>query len=48
MLERYCHDDVTVFRQACQIFRRDFIEIGNIDVFLEAFTIASASNKVLR
>jgi G:T-mismatch repair DNA endonuclease (very short patch repair protein) len=30
------------------IFRRDFIEIGNIDVFLEAVTIASACNKVLR
>jgi G:T-mismatch repair DNA endonuclease (very short patch repair protein) len=36
------------FRQACQIFRRDFIEIGNIEVFLEAYTIASACNKVLR
>jgi hypothetical protein len=48
VLEQYCQDDVTVLRQACQIFRRDFIEIGNIEVFLEAFTIASACNKVLR
>jgi len=31
---QYCQDDVTVLRQACQIFRRDFIEIGNVDVFL--------------
>ena len=48
VLERYCQDDVTVLRHACQIFRRDFMEIGNIDVFLEALTIASACNKVLR
>ena len=45
---RISQDDVTVLREACTIFRRDFIEIGNIEVFLEAFTIASASNKVLR
>jgi len=48
VLEQYCQDDVTALRQACQIFRRDFIEIGNIEVFLEAVTIASACNKVLR
>jgi hypothetical protein len=47
-LEKYCQDAVTVLRQACQIFRREFIEIGNIDVFLESFTIASACNKFLR
>ena len=45
---QYCQDDVTVLRQACQIFRRDFIEIGNVDVFLESYTIASACNNVLR
>jgi len=48
VLEQYCQDDVTVLRQAFQIFRRDFIEIGNIKVFLEAVAIASACNKVLR
>jgi len=48
VLEQYCQDGVTVFRQACQIFWRDFIEIGNIEVFLEAVTVASACNKVLR
>ena len=46
--EQYCKDDVNVLRQACQIFRREFIEIGNIDVFLQSFTIVSARNKVLR
>ena len=48
VLEHYCQHDVTVLRQACQIFRSDFIEIGNIEVFLEAVRIASACNKVLR
>jgi len=48
MLEQYCQDDVTVLRQACRVFRREFLEIGNIEVFLAALTIASACNKVLR
>jgi len=33
MLEQYCQDDVTVLRQACRVFRREFLEIGNIEVF---------------
>jgi len=33
VLESYCQDDVTVIRQACRVFRRDFIQIGNIEVF---------------
>jgi hypothetical protein len=48
VLQQYCEDDVTVRRQASQIFRRDFMEVGNVDVFLESCTIASACNKVLR
>jgi len=48
VLEQYCQDDVTVLRQACRVFRREFLEIGNIEVFLDALTIASACNKVLR
>ena len=48
ILEQYCQDYVTVLRQTCQLFRREFIDIGNIEVFLESFTIASACNKVLR
>jgi hypothetical protein len=35
-------------RQACQVFRKEFTQIGNIEVFLEAITKASACNKVLR
>ena len=48
VLEQYCQDDVTVLRQACQIFRRDFMDIGNVDTFLESCTIALTCNKVLR
>jgi hypothetical protein len=48
VLEEYCQDDVTVLRQACRIFRRDFMKIGNLGVFLETVTIACACNKVLR
>jgi hypothetical protein len=48
VLQQYSQDDVTVLWEACQIFRRDFMVIGNIAVFLEAITIASACNKVLR
>jgi G:T-mismatch repair DNA endonuclease (very short patch repair protein) len=48
VLESYCQDDVTVLRQACRVFRREFMQTGNIDVFQEAITIASACNKVLR
>jgi hypothetical protein len=28
VLETYCQDDVTVLRQECQVFRREFISIG--------------------
>jgi hypothetical protein len=48
VLEEYCQADVTVFRQACQVFRREFIQIGQVEVFLEPMTIASACNKFLR
>jgi hypothetical protein len=48
VLKNYSQDDVTVLRQSLQIFRREFIAIGDIKVFLEDFTIASACDKVLR
>jgi hypothetical protein len=48
VLEEYCKADVTVLRQACQVFRREFIQIGQVEGFLESMTIASACNKVLR
>jgi hypothetical protein len=48
ILEAYCQDDVTVLRKASQVFRREIMKIGNIEVFLESITVASACNKVLR
>jgi len=48
VLESYSEDDVTVLRQACKVFRREFMEIGNLEVFLESITNASACNKFLR
>jgi hypothetical protein len=44
-LERYCLDDVTMLREACRIFRREFLEIGNAEVFLDYLTIASACKR---
>ena len=48
VLGTYSQDDVPVVRQACRVFRRKFMHIGNIDIFVEAITIASSCNKILR
>jgi hypothetical protein len=48
VLEQYCQDNVTVLRQECQAFRREFKDTGHIQVFQESYTIASACNKVFR
>ena len=48
VLESYCQDEVTVLRQACRVFRREFLQIGNIEVILESLTIASGCNKLRR
>ena len=37
-----------MLRQAYQVFRRELLQIGNVEVFLESVTIAHACNKVLR
>ena len=47
-LETYYQDDVGVLRDTCRVLRREFIQIGNIDGFLESVTIESACNKVMR
>jgi len=47
-LESYCQDDVTVLKQVCKVFRHEFMQIGNLEVFLGSITVASACNKVLR
>ena len=46
--EAHCQDDVSALREACCVLKREFVQIGNNDVFLESVTIASACNKVLR
>jgi len=48
VLEQYCQDDVTVLRQACRVFKRKILQIGDIEVFFEVLTISWACNKVLR
>ena len=48
VLEVYCQDDFTVLRQFFRAFRREFMQIGIIEVFLESLTISSACNKELR
>jgi hypothetical protein len=48
MLERYCQADVTVLREVCRTFRRNFLQVGNVEVFLESMTIAPACNKLFR
>ena len=46
VLESYCQADLTVLREACRTFRKHFLQIGNVEVFLEGMTIASACNKL--
>lgn len=48
VFESYCQADVTVLREACRTFHKHLPQIGNVGVFLERMTIASASNKVFR
>jgi hypothetical protein len=48
VLEAYCQVDLTVLLQACCVFRCEFLQIGNIEVFLESLTIASACNRMLQ
>ena len=48
ILETYCKDDVTVLRQACHMFRHEFLQVDNIDDFQNSVTIASACNKISR
>jgi len=48
VLETYCQNDVSAPRQTCRVFRRNFMHIGNIEVFLESKTKSSACNKLFR
>lgn len=46
--ESNCQADVTVLREACHTFRRHFLQIGNVEVFLESINVALACNKLFR
>jgi hypothetical protein len=48
VLISYRQPDFFVVRYANQVSRREFMEIGNIDMFLESITIASAFNNALQ
>lgn len=47
-LREYCESDVEILKQSCLKFRKLFMEIGQIDPFVEAVTIASACNMYYR
>ena len=47
-LEAYGEDNVMVLRQAGRVFRREFLQIANMELFLQYLIIATACNKVLR
>ena len=39
LLDSYSQDSVNVLREACRVLRRGFLQIRNIDAFLESVTI---------
>ena len=43
--ESYSLDGVRVLRERCRLLRQEIIHIGNIDVFLESVTRASACKR---
>ena len=47
-MEKYCTMDVTILREAALKFRKIFLEMGQIDPFLEACTMASACSLLYR
>ena len=48
VLEFYCQCEICFLREACQVLRRESIQIVNINVFIECITIGSACNMLLR
>jgi hypothetical protein len=44
VLESYCQDEVTVLRQACRVFRGEFMRVGNIDVFQQSVNAMCCGN----
>ena len=48
VLEAYCQYEGSVLLEACRVYRRELLQIGKIDVFLESVTITSACIMVTR
>jgi hypothetical protein len=48
VLERYCQANITLLQEGCHTIHKHFLQIGNVEVFLEKMTIASPFNKVFR
>jgi hypothetical protein len=48
VLESYCQANVTLVQEASCTIHKYFLQIGNVELFLERMTIASACNKVFR
>lgn len=47
-LLEYCVQDVTILRKACLQFSADFRRLNQVEVFVDACTIAGACSKVFR
>jgi len=48
VLQQYCQNDVAVFRQACRVYPREFMQVGNLDAYLKSISVASACKKFLQ
>jgi len=46
-LETYSQDDVSVLKEACRLFRREFVHLDKVDFFVVSITIAFACIKFL-
>ena len=47
-MEKYCNMDVKILKEVDLKFRKIFLEIGDVDHFLEASTVASTCNLMHR
>ena len=48
VLETYSHSDIKVLKQVCHLFRREFMNTANVDVFVKSIMKAFACNTLLR
>jgi hypothetical protein len=48
MLESYCQENVTALKQACRVFKGEFMRVGNIDNISRNCYYRNTCNKMLR